>query len=91
MTVTFNPKYACFFYCTYVTVRICDRICQKGLIHAIINIEKSRFKILNTVYLENAWCLVYAILCQSIVIQANSVCVLFNGLLAELPVILDNQ
>ena len=69
---------------------ICDRICQKGLIHAIINIEKSRFEILNTVYLENAWCLVYEILHQSIVIQGNSVGVLFDGLLAELPAILDS-
>ena len=41
-------------------------------------------------YLENAWCLVYEILYQSIVIQGNSVCVLFNGLLAELPAILDS-
>ena len=40
----------------------------RGLIHAITNIEKSRFEILNTVYLENAWCLVYEILHQSIVI-----------------------
>ena len=61
-----------------------------GLIHAIINIEKSRFEILNTVYLENAWCLVYEILHQSIVIQGNSVGVLFDGLLAELPAILDS-
>ena len=38
------------------TLCICDRICQKGLIHAIINVEKSRFEILNTVYRENAWC-----------------------------------
>ena len=62
--------------------------CQKGLIHAIMNIEKSRFEILNTVYLENAWCLVYAILHQSIIIQGNSVVLLFNGLLAKLPTIL---
>ena len=68
----------------------CDRICERGLIHAIINIEKSRFEILNTVYLENAWCLVYEILHQSIVIQGNSVGVLFDGLLAELPAILDS-
>ena len=63
---------------------------KRGLIHAIINIEKSRFEILNTVYLENAWCLVYEILHQSIVIQGNSVGVLFDGLLAELPAILDS-
>ena len=49
---------------------------KRGLMHAIINIEKSRFQILNTVYLENAWCLVYEILHQSIVIQGNSVGVL---------------
>ena len=41
-------------------------------------------------YLENAWCLVYEILHQSIVIQGNSVGVLFDGLLAELPTILDS-
>ena len=70
---------------TYVT-----GFAKRGLIHAIINIEKSRFEILNTVYLENAWCLVYEILHQSIVIQGNSVGVLFDGLLAELPAILDS-
>ena len=58
--------------------------------HAIINIEKSCFEILNTVYLKNAWCLVYEILHQPIVIQGNSVGVLFDGLLAELPAILDS-
>ena len=42
---------------------------KKGLIHAIINTEKSRFEILITVYLKNAWCLVYAIPHQSIMIQ----------------------
>ena len=64
---------------------------KRGLTHAIINIiEKSRFEILSTVYLENAWCIVYEILHQSIVIQGNSVGVLFDGLLAELPAILDS-
>ena len=72
-----------------IVMLICDRICQKGLMHAITNIEKSRFKILNTVYLENAWCLVYEILHQSIAIQDNLVGVLLDGLLAELPAILD--
>ena len=42
-----------------------------------------------TVYLENAWCLIYEILHQSIVIQGNSAGALFDGLLAELPIILD--
>ena len=41
-------------------------------------------------YLENAYCLVYKILHQSIVIQGNSVGTLFDGLLAELPAILDD-
>ena len=41
-------------------------------------------------YLKNAWCLVYTIPHQSIVIQGNSFGVLFNGLLAELPAILDS-
>ena len=54
------------------------------------NIEKSRFEIINTVYFENAWCLVYKILHQSVVIQGNSVGVLLDGLLAELPAILDS-
>ena len=77
-------KVAIFQKFIYVT-----EFAKRGLIHAIINIEKSRFKILNTVYLENAWCLVYEILHQSIVIQGNLVGVLFDGLLAELPAILD--
>ena len=63
---------------------------KRGLLHTIINIEISCFEILNTVYLENAWCFVYAILHQSVVIQGYSVGVLFNGLLAELPAILDS-
>ena len=76
-----------FCHQTFVFV---TEFAKRGLIHAIINIEKSRFEILNTVYLENAWCLVYEILHQSIVIQGNSVGVLFDGLLAELPAILDS-
>ena len=67
---------------------ICDRICQKGLIHAIINIEKSRFEILNTVYLENTWCLAYEILHLYKVIQL--VFSLIRSLLAEFPAILDS-
>ena len=60
------------------------------LICAIINTEKFRFEILITVYLENAWCLVCKILHHSIVIQGNSAGALFDGLLAELPAILDS-
>ena len=41
-------------------------------------------------YLENAWCLVHEILHQTIVIQGNLVGAPFNGLLAELPIILDS-
>ena len=63
---------------------------KRGLIHATINIEKSRFEILNTVYLKNAWCLVYEILHQTIVTQGNSVGILFDGLLTELSAILDS-
>ena len=63
---------------------------NRGLIHPIINIEKSYFEMLNTVYLENKWCLVYAILHQSIVIQDNSIDVLFNCLVAKLPTILNS-
>ena len=69
---------------------ICDQICKKGLICAIITTEKSNFEILITMYLENAGCLVYKILHQSIVIQGNSAGALFDGLLAELPAILDS-
>ena len=70
----------------YVYIYVTE-FAKRGLIHTIINIEKS---ILNTVYLENAWCLVYEILHQSIVIRGNSVGVLFDGMLAELPAILDS-
>ena len=67
-------------------------LAKRGLIHTIINIEKSCFVIiiLITVYLENAWCLVYVILHQSVVIQGSSVGVRFNGLLAELRTILES-
>ena len=59
--------------------------------YTIINIKKSRFEILNTVYLKNAWCVVYTILHQSIVvIPDDSISFLFNGLLAEFPTILDS-
>ena len=63
---------------------------KRGLICAFINSEKFCFEILITVYLENAWCLVYQFLHQSIVIQGNSAGALFDGLLAELPAILDS-
>ena len=63
---------------------------QKGLICTIINTGKSRFEVLITVKLDNAWCLVYQILHQSIVIQGNSADALFDGLLADLPAILDS-
>ena len=59
----------------------------RGLICAIINIEESCFEILFTVYLKKAWCLVYALLYQSI---GNSVGVFFNDLPAEFPSILDS-
>ena len=63
---------------------------KRSLIRAIINTEKSRFEILITVYLKNAWCLVYKILHQSIVMQGNSAGAFFDGLLAKLPAILDS-
>ena len=58
-----------------------------ALRRTIINIKKSYFEILNTVYLKNAWCPVYVILHQSIVVQDNLIGALelFTGLLAELP------
>ena len=61
---------------------------KRGLIRAFINTEKSLFEILITVYLDNAWCLVYQLLHQSI--QGNSAGALFDGLLTELPAILDS-
>ena len=63
---------------------------KRVLIRVIINIEKSHFEILITMHLENAWCLVYEILYQSIVTQGNSAGALFNSLLAELPAFLDS-
>ena len=83
----FNLWYKLGWFCK--DCHICDQICQKGFICVIINIKKSCFEILNTVYLENARCLVYEILHRSIVILGNSFGVLFDGLLAELPAILD--
>ena len=87
-TVSYRDSYT--FTLPWPLVQYVTEFVKRGLIHAIINIEKSRFEILNTVYLENAWCLVYEILHQSIVIQGNSVGILFDGLLAELPAILDS-
>ena len=55
-----------------------------------LTVVKFRFEILNTMYFENAWCLVYAILHLYIVLQDNSIGILFNGLLDELPAILDS-
>ena len=50
--------------CSYLTGYV-----KMGLRCTIINIEKSHFEMLNTVYLKNAWCLVqYAIFHPSIVI-----------------------
>ena len=57
---------------------ICDRICKKRSKHAFINTKKSHFEILIIVYLENAWCLVYKILYQFIVIQGNSAGAFFD-------------
>ena len=50
----------------------------------IMNIEKSQFEILITVYLTNAY--MVPCLCQSIVVQSNSVGVIIsrNGLFPEL-------
>ena len=82
---------SCWLY-VYVCVKMHSMImnAKRGLIRAFINTEKSRFEILITVYLDNAWCLVYQLLHQSIVIQGNSAGALFDGLLAELPAILDS-
>ena len=63
---------------------------KKGLIHAIINIWKYRFEILNAVYLENAQRVFHAILHHSTVMQGSLFGILFIGLLADLPAILDS-
>ena len=70
---------------SYIISSIVTGFAKTGLIRAFINTEKSHFEILITVYLDNAWCLVYQLLHQSIVIQGNSAGTLFDGLLAELP------
>ena len=44
----------------------------------------------NSKYFESALCYLHAILHKSVVIQDNSVDLLLNGLLAELPTILDS-
>ena len=63
---------------------ICDRICKKG------SYTQYQFEILNAVYLENAQRVFHAILHRSTVMQGNSFDILFIGLLAELPAILDS-
>ena len=87
----FFLSFSCSLMCyiinnTGVVMHICDRICEN--VHCSHN-YKYRFEILKAVYLQNAWCIFYAIL-QSIVIQGNSIGVLSSGLLAELPAILDS-
>ena len=62
----------------------CDWICKKGLIRAIINIQKYHFVIL---YLKNALTSMCAFLHRSVVIQDHSVDGLFNGQLVEMPAI----
>ena len=69
---------------------ICDWICENVHCSHNYKYEKYRFEILKAVYLQNAWCVFYAILRQSIVIQGNLIDVLSSGLLAELPTILDS-
>ena len=65
------------------------RFAKRGLLHTIINTEKSRFEIFIIVYLKNALCLVYEILHQSIVI-GNSAGTLFDSVLAKFPAVLDS-
>ena len=56
----------------------------KGVLYAQLQI------LLNAVYLENERSFFHAILHHSTVIQGDSFGVQFNGLLAELPAILDS-
>ena len=63
----------------YPVVLICDWICKKGLIHAIINIWKYNIEIFNSVYLENDWSYLHVFLHKSIAIQSNSLYLLYTG------------
>ena len=69
---------------------ICDRICQKGSYTRNYKYLEIPIWILNAVHLENAYSFFHTILHHSTVIQGNSFGVQFNGLLAELPTILDS-
>ena len=51
---------------------------------------RNTFEIFNSQYLESALCYLYVILHKSVVIQDNSMGLLLNGLLAELPAMLDS-
>ena len=73
--------------CDAHTSLICDRTCKKG---SYTCNSKYQFEILNAVYLESAQRVFHAILHQSTVTQGNSFGILFIGLLAELPSILDS-
>ena len=72
----------------------CDWIYKSCLMQAIINIQKSHFKILNSVSLvEKARCLIYAIL-SSVQLQLHQIfqlllLLIHCSLLAELSTILD--
>ena len=89
-----NLGFSRFYFQGLVVINLCSPyvtgFAKRIFIRAIINTEKSYFKILITVYLENVWCLAYGILYQSIVKQGNSAGALFDGLLPELPTILDS-
>ena len=69
-----------------IYVTIFAKMC---VVHKITNNYKYHFEILKAVNLQNALCIFYVILRQSIVIQGNSIGVLSSGLLAELSAILN--
>ena len=69
---------------------ICDRIHENVHCSHIYKYLEIPFKMFNSKYLESALCYLHAILHKSVVIQDNSVGLLLNGLLAELPAILDS-
>ena len=66
------------------------RFAKMCIVRIFINIYKYHFEIFNSKYLESALRYLHAILHKSVVTQDNSVGLLLNGLLAELPAILQH-
>ena len=63
---------------------------RKGLIYAIINIQKYNFEIFISMYLENDQSCLHMFLHRLITNQSNSLYLLYTGQLAAFPAILDS-